>query len=157
MTGLGTVLLLSGPNLNLLGSREPDMYGTTTLEDHIRAASRVLQGAGYVVEHLQSNGEQPLVEAVHGAGGRCQAIVINAGALSHYGWSLHDALAAFDGVVVEVHISNTARRESWRHGSVVSPVADASLLGLGAHAYELAAEAAVRLLTDRQRPRNTTA
>lgn len=143
------ILILSGPNLNLLGTREPGVYGSMTLEDHVAAASVVAKEAGYDVEHVQANDEGTLVDAVQGARGRAAAIVVNPGAVSHYGWSLHDALAAYDGVVVEVHISNTARRERWRHVSVVSPVSDATLIGLGSHAYAMGVEAAVRLLRDR--------
>ena len=143
------ILILSGPNLNLLGSRQPDVYGDTTLDDHVAAATAVAGQAGHDVEHVQANDEGTLVDAVQRARGRADAIVVNPGAVSHYGWSLHDALAAFDGVVVEVHVSNTARRERWRHVSVVSPVSDATLTGLGPHAYAMGVEAAVRLLRDR--------
>jgi 3-dehydroquinate dehydratase-2 len=92
------------------------------------------------------------VEAVHGARGRCAAIVVNAGALTHYGWSLHDALAAYDGVVVELHLSNPDSREPWRRTSVVAPVATASISGLGGHGYPLAIEAVRRLLEGRIHP-----
>jgi 3-dehydroquinate dehydratase-2 len=142
------VLLLSGPNLNLLGEREPDVYGTATLADHVATATRVASGLGLSLEHLQSNAEAELVEAVHGARGRCAAIVINAGALTHYAWSLHDALGAFDGVVVELHLSNPNAREPWRHTSVVAPVADGSIVGFGGLGYELAIEAVARLLEE---------
>ena len=143
-----TILVLSGPNLDQLGVREPAVYGSMTLDDHLAAASDAVAGrAG--IEHLQSESEAELVGAVHGARGRCDAIVINAGALTHYGWSLHDAVAAFDGVVVEIHISNTGRREPWRHTSVLAPVATASLQGLGRHAYAVGADVALRLLADR--------
>ena len=103
------VLLLSGPNLNLLGAREPEVYGTDTLDDHVATARAEAGRHGLELEHLQSNHEGELVEAIHGARGRCAAIVINAGALTHYGWSLHDALAAFDGPIVELHLSNPVR------------------------------------------------
>ena len=108
-----TVLLLSGPNLNLLGEREPDIYGTATLDDHVAAARAVAEAHDLELEHLQSNHEGELVDAVHGARGRCSAIVINAGALTHYGRSLQDALAAFEGPVVELHLSNPGGREPW--------------------------------------------
>ncbi|MDP9452478.1 MAG: 3-dehydroquinate dehydratase [Actinomycetota bacterium] len=143
------VLLLHGPNLNLLGEREPDVYGTATLADHVAAATAAAGGAGLVLEHLQSNAEADLVEAIHGARGRCAAIVVNPGALTHYAWSLHDALAAFDGVKLELHLSNPNAREPWRHTSVVAPVVDASLVGLGADGYPLALEAVRRLLARR--------
>ncbi|MGE3620037.1 MAG: type II 3-dehydroquinate dehydratase [Acidimicrobiia bacterium] len=141
-----TVLLLSGPNLNLLGEREPEVYGTATLDDHVAAATAVAAVHGLAVEHVQSNHEGDLVDAVHGARGRCAAVVVNAGALTHYAWSLHDALAAFEGPVVELHLSNPDRREAWRHTSVVTPVADGIVAGFGGHGYELAMAAVVRLL-----------
>lgn len=143
-----TILVLSGPNLDQLGTREPDVYGSLTLDDHV-AAAREAAGGRADVEHIQSASESELVHAVHSARGRCDAIVINAGALTHYGWSLHDALAAFGGVVVEIHISNTARREPWRHTSVLTPVATASLQGLGRHAYAVGVDVALKLLVGR--------
>ena len=100
------VLLLSGPNLGLLGEREPSVYGTATLADHVRRAEGAARRQGFLLEHVQSEHEGDLVAAVHGARGRVAAIVVNAGALSHYGWSLHDALAAFDGKIVELHLSH---------------------------------------------------
>ena len=118
------VLLLHGPNLNLLGDREPEVYGTATLADHVatrRAGGR--PSTGSTIEALQSNHEGELVDAIHGARRRCAAIIINPGAFTHYAWSLHDALAAFDGPVVELHLSNPNAREPWRHTSVVAPVA----------------------------------
>jgi 3-dehydroquinate dehydratase-2 len=137
---------LHGPNLNLLGEREPEIYGSATLDDHVATARAAAEAAGFALEHLQSNHEGELVDAIHGARGRCAAIVINPGAFTHYAWSLHDALAAYPGVVVEVHLSNPNRREPWRHTSVVAPVADGSLMGFGGHGYELAVEAVVRFL-----------
>ena len=142
-----TVLLLSGPNLNLLGIRQPDIYGTDTLDDHVARATAVAAAKGLDLEHLQSNHEGELVEAVHGARGRVAAIVVNAAALTHYSWSLADALAAFEGPVVELHLSNTAARETWRHTSVVSPVASGVITGFGGHGYELAVSAVALLLS----------
>ena len=95
---------------------------------------------------MQSNHEGDLVEAVHAARGRADAIIINAGALSHTSWSLHDALAAFDGVVVELHLSNPAAREPFRHTSVIAPVSDGCIAGFGGLGYGLAVEAVARLL-----------
>jgi 3-dehydroquinate dehydratase II len=135
------VLLLHGPNLNLLGEREPEVYGTTTLADHVATARSVAADLGLAVEDHQSNHEGELVELIHGARGRCAAIVINPGALTHYAWSLHDALAAFDGAVVEVHLSNPNAREPWRHTSVVAPVATGTIAGFGGIGYELALRA----------------
>ncbi len=140
------VLLLSGPNLNLLGEREPEIYGTATLDDHVASARSVADAHDLALEHLQSNHEGELIDAIHAARGRCAAIVINAGALTHYAWGLHDALAAFDGPVVELHLSNPSAREPWRATSVIAPVATASICGLGGHGYPMALAAVVRLL-----------
>ena len=142
------VLLLSGPNLNLLGDREPEVYGTGTLQDHVELARRAAEAHGLGLEHVQSNHEGELVDAIQRARGRCVAIVANTGALSHYAWSIHDALAAFDGVVLEVHLSNPNAREPWRHTSVVAPVARGTITGLGGLGYELAIEAVARLLAE---------
>jgi len=145
----GLVLLISGPNLNLLGEREPEVYGTATLADHVAAAAAAADERDLAVEHVQSNHEGDLVEAIQGARGRAVAIVINAGALSHTSWSLHDALAAFDGVVVELHISNPAAREPFRHVSTIAPVADGCIAGFGGLGYPLAIEAVSRILAAR--------
>jgi 3-dehydroquinate dehydratase-2 len=141
-----TVLLLNGPNLNLLGLREPEVYGPATIDDHVEAARQAASEHGLDLEHTQSNHEGILVDAIHAARRRVAAIVINPGAFTHYAWSLHDALATFDGPVVELHLSNTARREAWRHVSVVTPVADALIAGLGGAGYPLAVIAAAQLI-----------
>jgi 3-dehydroquinate dehydratase-2 len=146
---VSSILLLSGPNLNLLGSREPEIYGTATLDDHVAAASSAAEAAGCSIEHLQSNHEGDLVDAIHAARGRHDAVIINAGAFTHYAWAIHDALAAFDGPVVELHLSNPDSREPWRHTSVVSPVADGIISGFGGIGYLLAVEAVRRLLEAR--------
>ncbi|MBU97817.1 MAG: 3-dehydroquinate dehydratase [Acidimicrobiaceae bacterium] len=135
------VLLLSGPNLNLLGEREPEIYGTESLEDHVNRLTEIAQEIGYEVNHFQSNHEGELVTEIQEAKDRYCGIIINPGALTHYGWSLHDALAAFDGVVIEVHLSNPNAREAWRHTSVVAPVADGSIIGFGGYGYELSIRA----------------
>lgn len=143
------VLLLSGPNLGLLGERQPEIYGLETLGDHVARATHAAARVGVELEHLQSEHEADLVAAVHRARGAVAAIVVNAGALSHYSWALHDALAAFDGVVVELHLSNPDAREPWRRQSVVAPVADGTVAGFGGLGYELAVEAAARLVMGR--------
>ncbi|HRE00859.1 MAG TPA: type II 3-dehydroquinate dehydratase [Ilumatobacteraceae bacterium] len=140
------ISLLHGPNLNLLGQREPAVYGTATLDDYVSATIAAAEPLGFAVEWFQSNHEGALVDAIHAARGRAAAIVINPGAFTHYAWSLHDALAAFDGPIVEVHISNPNAREAWRHTSVVSPVATGTIVGLGMHGYELAVQAVARRL-----------
>ncbi|MGQ0616908.1 MAG: type II 3-dehydroquinate dehydratase [Acidimicrobiia bacterium] len=140
-----TVLLISGPNLNMLGTREPAIYGTGTLSDHVAAFTAVLEGTAEV-DHVQSNHEGELVDAIQHAKGACAAIVVNAAALTHYSWAIHDALAMCDLPVVELHISNPYAREPWRHTSVVAPVATGTICGFGGHGYVLAAMAVKELI-----------
>lgn len=140
------LLLLSGPNLRLLGDRDPAVYGRDRLADHVARARRQADAVGLELEHVASEHEGDLVEAVQRARGRAAAIVVNAGALTHYGWSLHDALACFEGPVVELHLSEPAAREAWRRTSVVAPVATGTVAGFGGLGYELAVLAAARLL-----------
>jgi 3-dehydroquinate dehydratase-2 len=141
------VLLLSGPNLDRLGTRSPEIYGSATLAEHVARANVVAAAHDLEVRHLQSNFEGDLIEAVRDATD-CVAIVINAGALTHTSWALADALAAFEGVVVEVHLSNPAAREPFRHLSTLAGVADGSIAGFGGLSYELALEAVARLVAD---------
>ena len=145
----GTILLLSGPNLDLLGERQPEIYGSTTLDELVRLARSAAERHGFALDHHQSNHEGDLVEAVHAARRTAVALVVNAGALSHTSWSLHDALAAFDGVVVELHLSNPAAREPFRHTSVVAPVADGCIAGFGPLGYRLAVDAVAELIAAR--------
>ena len=140
------VLLLSGPNLDLSGTREPEVYGTDTLDDHVERARVAADKGGYALEHVQSNHEGDVIDAIHAARDRCAAIVINAAAFTHYAWGIHDALAAYDGPIIELHLSNPYARESWRHETVVAPVATGSICGFKGLGYELAVEAVVRLL-----------
>ena len=144
-----SLLLLSGPNLNLFGSRQPEIYGTATLDDMVELARGVAAGSGWELRHLQSNHEGVLIDAIHEARGTTAAIVINAGAFTHYAWALHDALSTYDGVVVELHVSNPAARESWRHVSVISSVATAVIAGAGVLGYDLAVRAAIGLVDAR--------
>ena len=145
---MAKILLLSGPNLNLLGERDPAHYGTTTLGELVAIAQETAAKLGYDVEHVQSNHEGDLIDAIHGARGRCAAIVINAGAFTHYAYALTDALETFDGVKIEVHLSNPGAREEWRHTSVIAPVVDGSITGLRADGYRLAIEAVASLLPE---------
>lgn len=144
------IVLLSGPNLNLLGDREPDVYGAATLADHVATATRAADAHGFAVEHIQSNHEGALVDAIHEARGRAAAIVINAGALTHYSWALHDALAAFDGPAIELHLSNPAAREPFRETSVLAPVVAGAVIGFGGLGYRLAIDAADAVLAERE-------
>lgn len=148
MSAAPLILLLSGPNLNLLGEREPGIYGTETLEHLVERASRRAEEHGLDLEHLQSNHEGDLVEAVQRARGRAAAIIINPAAYTHSSWALHDALAAYDGRVVELHLSNPVAREAWRSTSVVAPVATATISGLGPAGYTIAVDAVAALLGD---------
>jgi 3-dehydroquinate dehydratase-2 len=138
---MSIILLLSGPNLNLLGEREPEVYGTTTLTELVDDARAAAGERGHELEHVQSNHEGDLIEAIHSARGRCAAIVFNPGAFTHYAY----ALAAYDGVVVELHLSNPHAREPWRHTSVVAPVVTGTIAGFGAAGYRLA----IRAVADR--------
>jgi len=140
------LLLLSGPNLTLLGEREPAVYGTATLADHVATAMAEATAHGLALEHVQADAESDLVQAVHAARGQAAAIIVNPGALTHYGWSLSDALAAFDGPIVELHLSNPDAREPWRRTSVVAPVATGTISGFGGDGYRLAIAAVAALL-----------
>ncbi len=140
------VMVLNGPNLNLLGTREPDIYGTETLES-IEAACRKRAGdLGLAVEFRQSNNEGDLVDWVQEAGGSHQALIVNAGAYTHTSVALLDALLATELPVIEVHLSNINQREEFRHHSYVSKAADGMICGLGGLVYELALEALARKL-----------
>lgn len=143
---MATILLLSGPNLNLLGDRQPEVYGTTTLDDLVAVARAAAAAHGHDLDHVQSNHEGALVDAIHAARGRAAAIVVNPGAFTHYSYALADALAAFDGVKIELHLSNTHTREVWRHRSVVSPYVTGIVAGLGAVGYRVAVDAAAEIL-----------
>ena len=145
---MATILLVSGPNLNLFGERDPDVYGTATLADCVEDARAVVTARGHTLEHVQSNHEGDLVDAVQGARGRCAALIVNPGALGHYSYALADALACYDGVAVELHVSNPSAREAWRRTSVLAPVVTGTVAGFGRAGYRLAAEAAVAVLAD---------
>lgn len=133
-----SVLLLHGPNLQLLGSREPEIYGAATLLDHVATVRTAVEKLGWALADVQSNSEAELVAAIHDARQKHAAIIINPGAFTHYSWAIHDALSAYSGPIVEVHLSQPLRRESWRHVSVVAPLAIGTIAGFGAAGYELA-------------------
>jgi 3-dehydroquinate dehydratase-2 len=131
------VYLLNGPNLNLLGQRQPEVYGRQTLADVAEACAALAEDLGLTIRHLQSNHEGQLVDWIHEARLQASAIVINPGAYSHTSIAILDALNAFDGPVIEVHISNIHRREAFRHHSHVSLRADGVIAGCGTEGYLL--------------------
>jgi 3-dehydroquinate dehydratase-2 len=134
------VLVLNGPNLNLLGTREPGIYGSTTLADILVELEEVALSADppLRIEHVQSNHEGHLIDAIHTLGPKATGIIINPGALTHYSIALRDALSAVGTTTVEVHLSNIHAREAFRHHSVVAPVALGQIAGLGPDGYRLA-------------------
>ncbi len=140
------ILLLSGPNLGLLGSRQPEVYGTSSLADHVAAATDEAARFALAVKHVASDHEGDLVVAAGAARDQAAAVIVNPGALTHYSWALSDALASFDGPVIELHLSNPHARESWRRLSVLSPVAAGIIAGFGGAGYRLAVQAAAGLL-----------
>ena len=142
---MAELLLLNGPNLNLLGTREPEVYGRTTLQEIDDTLRGLAREAGHTVECFQSNAEHELIDRIHAAGREKIAFVIfNPGAFTHTSVALRDALLGTGLSFYEVHLSNVFRRESFRHHSYLSDIAEGVISGLGAHGYELALAAAIR-------------
>ncbi len=140
------VLVLNGPNLNLLGTREPDVYGSTTLQDVERALQRLAKQLGATADCRQSNQEGQLIDWLHDARDSFDGVVINPGGLTHTSVSLRDAIAACGLPTVEVHISNTAARESFRHQSLTASVCIGSVIGFGKNSYTLGLRALIDYL-----------
>lgn len=139
---MNTILILHGPNLNLLGAREPNVYGRVTLVEINSRLEKLGAELGGKIETFQSNHEGELIDQLHHT--KAAAVVLNAGALTHYSYALRDAIAAVPFPVVEVHLSNiAARAETWRHHSVIAPVCAGSIAGFGALSYELGLRAAI--------------
>lgn len=134
------ILVLHGPNLNMLGRREPEIYGSTTLAEIDAALRERAAAAGVVLLTFQSNHEGALIDLVQTEGCDADGVIINPGALTHYGLALRDALAMLKARIIEVHLSNVYRREPFRHTSVVAPVATGQIAGLGWQGYLLALE-----------------
>ncbi len=147
------ILILNGPNLNLLGAREPEVYGRETLADIEASCASKGKSLGLDVDFRQSNSEGEIVDAIQEARGRAAGIVINAGGLTHTSVAILDALLAVDLPVVEVHLSNIHQRERFRHHSYVSKAARGVICGFGGHGYELALEAIARLVGNKKRGR----
>ncbi|MDH7576208.1 MAG: type II 3-dehydroquinate dehydratase [Bacillota bacterium] len=143
---MARILVLHGPNLNLLGEREEEIYGAVTLAEINRELARQGEAAGVEVDFFQSNHEGDLIDRIHAAKNSADLIIINPGALTHYSFALQDALRAVRLPVIEVHLSNIYTREPWRHQSVIAPVARGLICGFGPFSYTLAFQAACRLL-----------
>jgi len=140
------LLLINGPNLNALGSREPAIYGITTLPEVERAVTERAAGLGAEVRAFQSNSEGAIIDWLQHEQSAADGLIINAGALTHSSIALRDAVAACKLPAVEVHISNVWKREPFRHESLLSPVVNGAIVGLGVHGYLLAVDAVVTLI-----------
>ena len=141
-----TVYILNGPNLNLLGQRQPEIYGSTTLADVEHDCRALGTELGVEVVFFQSNHEGAIIDMIHEARQKAQAIIINPAAFTHSSVAILDALNTFDGPMIEVHISNVHKRESFRHHSYVSLRADGVMAGFGTHGYALALRHAAKLV-----------
>ncbi|MDC9592183.1 type II 3-dehydroquinate dehydratase [Xenorhabdus sp. IM139775] len=141
------ILLLNGPNLNLLGTREPETYGKLTLNDIVNQLSEQAYQSGAELSHLQSNAESELIERIHSARGNTDFILINPAAYTHTSVALRDALLAVDIPFIEIHLSNVHAREPFRHHSYLSDIAVGVICGLGADGYRFALQAAVNRLS----------
>lgn len=144
------IIVINGPNLNLLGTREPEIYGSDSLDDIARRCQELGKQRGMEIEFKQSNHEGTIVDWIQEAISRIDAIIINAGAYTHTSVAIHDALRAYSGYKIELHISNPHLRETFRHISYVSPAADAVVAGLGVDGYELAVDMLPDLLNQSQ-------
>jgi 3-dehydroquinate dehydratase-2 len=140
------ILLVNGPNLNLLGTREPEVYGHHTLADIESLVTETAAGLGLEVHSVQSNHEGVLIDAIHAARDDCAGVVINPGAFTHTSIALRDALLAAELPVVEVHLSNVHRREPFRHHSYVSDIAEVVVVGAGIDGYAFAVQQLARVL-----------
>lgn len=141
MAAAPSVLILNGPNLNLLGAREPEVYGRTTLADIESACRKQAAACGLAVDFRQSNAESELIEWIQGAARDFDAVILNAGAYTHTSVAILDALQAMNLPLIEVHLSNIYKREAFRHHSYVSQAADGVICGLGMEGYLLALRA----------------
>ena len=137
------ILAINGPNLNMLGTREPEIYGAETLADVEASCRAVCEGENVSLEWMQTNSEAEIVTAIQQAIGKAEWILINAAGLTHCSVPLRDALALFPGRKIEIHLSNIHKRESFRHHSMISPVVDGVVLGFGAMSYVMAVKGVI--------------
>ena len=137
------ILAINGPNLNMLGTREPEIYGAETLADVEASCRAVCEGQNVSLEWMQTNSEAEIVTAIQQAIGKAEWILINAAGLTHCSVPLRDALALFPGRKIEIHLSNIHKRESFRHHSMISAVVDGVVLGFGAMSYVMAVKGAI--------------
>jgi 3-dehydroquinate dehydratase-2 len=144
--GEPVVLILHGPNLNLLGTREPEIYGKTTLREINQRLVGLGRELGVKVETFQSNGEGAIVDRIQEARGRIDVLIINPAAYTHTSIAIRDAIAALDAPVIEVHLSNVYKREPFRHHSTIADVAEGRIMGFGVESYVLALRAAVTIV-----------
>ena len=143
---MARLLLLNGPNLNLLGSREPEVYGADTLESIEKRATAVALETGHELSAFQSNAEHALIERVHQAGReRASFLILNPGAFTHTSIALRDAIAAVGVPTIEIHLSNVHAREDFRHKSLIAPVCRGQIVGFGVNSYLLGLEAAINV------------
>lgn len=143
------IQIINGPNLNLLGTRDPEIYGSKSLSDIISEVEIEAKKFDCEISHFQSNIEGELVNAIQGSIGKVDGIVINPAAYTHTSVAIRDALDCFTGPIVEVHLSNIHKREEFRHKSLVSEVATGAIIGLGAKGYTLALHALVDILKNK--------
>jgi 3-dehydroquinate dehydratase-2 len=144
--GEPVVLVIHGPNLNLLGSREPEIYGRTTLRDINQRLVGLGRELGLRVETFQANGEGAIVDRIHEARGKIAVLLINPAAYTHTSIAIRDAVSALDAPAIEVHLSNVYKREPFRHHSTIADIAEGRIMGFGAESYVLALRAAVALV-----------
>lgn len=140
------IMVINGPNLNLLGERNPAQYGTQTLSSIEARMEERANEYGWDIEFHRTNHEGEIIDLLHGSRVDCDAVILNAGAYTHYSYAIRDAIEAISVPVIEVHMSNIHRREEFRHTSVIAPVCRGSIIGLGAASYIIALEALVEIM-----------